>query len=243
VSRTLDHYLTPDATLDDHSTRIHGVTVSRSHVRVTWGGNLGSQPGEHWTCSLSIAAHDAPPAVEAPAFSEAQCASIGGLLRQFHSEPKTGIRPIASLTWVKVARISDAGRYLGDAHLEEFQPVAGGATAGTTHPFQVARAVTLHTGRRGASYRGRFFLPLPNNGIDGDGTYAAAEATDVATQAAFLITGLNAVSSQPEVVVCVAGKNGNTAVTGVTVGRVLDTMRSRRRSLKEQYPADVPVVA
>jgi hypothetical protein len=67
---------------------------------------------------------------------------------------------------------------------------------------------------------------------------------DMQASAAQLITDMgneNGIDVTGQRVVVVSSKGYNSEVTGVRVGRVLDTMRSRRRSLPETYDPVTPV--
>jgi hypothetical protein len=111
----------------------------------------------------------------------------------------------------------------------------------------VALAVSLNTPRRGPSGKGRFFLPMPAVTINpGNLEISAADAQGVADSAA---QWLNDLGNEPGVdvlglaAVVASTKGYNTRVSSVRVGRVLDTIRTRRRSLKEAYGANVGVDA
>jgi hypothetical protein len=90
----------------------------------------------------------------------------------------------------------------------------------------------------GAASRGRFYLPIPNVGsaLGGDGRVTVVERDNQRTFATTFISSLNAAVPGWSVgVVSDVGVGRERTVRNVRVGRVLDTMRSRRTSLVEDY--------
>jgi hypothetical protein len=138
---------------------------------------------------------------------------------------------------IKVAHIQTDGHYPA-THVPGIYtyptPLVGSAT-GAGLP-QATMCVTLHgTVPRGRGSRGRFFCPPFAGGVAvADGRLTAAQADAIETLAHDWLVSLNA---QPMVDnVCVfsgLGAGLSSPVIGVSVGRVVDTMRSRRRSIPE----------
>lgn len=154
-------------------------------------------------------------------------------LSAFHN---TANFPIAcALDTIKLNLIGEDGRYVNqDTVLYEYEtPVIG--TASTAPPAQVAWAVTLGTAAsRGLASRGRFFLPTPTVAIGADGRVSESAALARANQVAQLVADITAAVPGFSVgVVSNVGAGARRPVTHVEMGRVLDTMRSRRRSLDE----------
>lgn len=137
---------------------------------------------------------------------------------------------------IKFNRIGLDGRYIHSwTNLVEYQvPVA--PTATSPHAPQVALAVTLDTGTgRGLARQGRIFVPSPTMNVAADGRFLVNTATNSATLAAAFINRINAVDPPRRVVVASSVREGAIRpVTAVAVGRVLDTIRTRRRSLEEE---------
>jgi len=143
----------------------------------------------------------------------------------------------------KVA-LNDAGAYMQVKRPRNFDFGGGGTPV---HPFQVATVLTLETARSGATGRGRMFLPAPAATVGAFGQVTAASADATAAASKTLLDNVNAAmrNGAPAVPmrVCVASagsiKQGqvphNTPVTGVRVGLVLDTIRTRRNRLREDY--------
>jgi hypothetical protein len=130
-----------------------------------------------------------------------------------------------------------------------------GASGGAVVPNQIALAVTLHTDADLGRVKGRFYLPTPALGLGTDARLSEANQTFFRNLSQ---TFLNAVNNQPgldaldlRVVVASSGRKNddgsvrlppaNHLVTGVTVGRVYDTIRRRRNKIPESrgVPAQV----
>lgn len=125
-------------------------------------------------------------------------------------------------------------------------PAAGGG--GAQYPPQVAAAVTLETNAsRGLASKGRFYVPSPVGSFEtGPGLFSISAAANLAIRATTLVEDLNE-ELEGWTVAVVSGTRTGAArlVNRVSVGRVLDTIRSRRTSLVEdrQAGADIAVPA
>jgi hypothetical protein len=163
------------------------------------------------------------------------------------------------LTELKVARIGTDGLYpSGQTSYSHFYlpPIAGGASPPSGMLAQGTICVTLTTTLpRGLASKGRVYLPpswLYTTGTDG--LIAAAKATQIAKSMQRLINAINANTLVGNVAIYSRGKGvaafdathkrveytypnpgASNVVTGVRVGRVIDTQRRRRRSLAETY--------
>lgn len=212
------------------------------HLRLTFGGTLGQpQVAEEWSCGLAIGGPGtdltlSPP----PDVAYEGCVENVG---QWFQDDRVGIARHARLQWVKLALVNAQNRYVGDARMTEgmnYSPSQVGI--GAFHPFQTARVITLGTGQRGASKRGRIFAPVPNALVDDEGLTTPESASGCAAATAVFLSNLNDHFPGTSQVVIASSKGYNTAVTTVSVGRVLDTMRSRRTSLDERYTAPIAIV-
>lgn len=158
---------------------------------------------------------------------------------QFHSQ--------APLTYIKLNRIDVNGHYQDPVSMTYDYPTPQpGTGAGTGVAPQIAIVATLKTNfERGLAHRGRMYLPpatgFINPGVDGRAT--AASAQRIAGSVSTLINGVNAAFASwtggpvggRVAVISNKGAGAWHLVTSVEVGRVLDTMRSRRSSLDEDY--------
>lgn len=151
----------------------------------------------------------------------------------------------AKLTSIKLNRIGVDGRYVDNDTKEHIytSPIAGGWNPGSLKPLpQQAHVVTLKTAiERGRGSRGRMYFVgcQGSSSLASDGRVTAADALRTANGARNLINRINNL-----VVIGGIGKVGVASnagggrfehVTAVSVGRVVDTMRSRRSSLTEDY--------
>lgn len=204
-----------------------------AHVYVQWGGKL---PGnEAWSCGLRLYNAGGGALTNDPAVLAAATAAITA----FHNRATSYISSSAKLSFVKANVIGTDGHYVASTTLEQVvADVPGGGSASNPYPNQVALAVSLVTGfSRGPAHRGRFYLPMPYAPVGSDGLISSTDRDLVKTSATTMLTALNAMSSNLKVGVFSRklGVAGHRAVTGIEVGRVLDTQRRRRRSLKELY--------
>lgn len=215
------------------------------HQRLTLSGDLGvvnGAPAEHFSFGVSLV-HPAPGGDNPTGldYDNDQLNDIVADSVAFFARPETRISPSAVLKQVKLAWIGADGKYTRDPFIAAVNQAGQGATGGQTgtlHAPQVALAVSLGTGQRGASKRGRFYLPSPYINLDGTLEIPDGIRDDVQASAAQWITDLN---DEPGLdvlaltVIVASTKGFNTAVSSVRVGRALDTIRTRRRSLGENY--------
>jgi hypothetical protein len=222
----------------------------RKHVLLTWGGPLPG--GEQWSCGIRLASavSEASLSPIPLSISDSFLADLMGsyvpAVKAFHSATGTKISASCNLTHVKAAAIGTDGKYLpGQVAMVEsvFAPVAGG-WGGSDFPNQITLAVTTTTAQtRGLAKMGRFYLPKPGMALQADGLIAASDAASVAGQAkAFIeaisdIPGIDIATSPGAAVMSKVGSGACHRITGVKVGRTLDTQRRRRRSLVEGYQA------
>lgn len=223
------------------------------HVRISALGKLGTNSGERFTYTLAMAAE---PGFQdnlvqiRDFFSDPNRAfwnDAAADIRAFHSNPFVGIHNDAVLEEVKFASIGPDGKYNADPVIVNIADAnGGGGLIARTLP-QSALCISLGTARRGATGRGRFYVPMPNFELDRATLQIGGSATDdVRIQARNLIQNLN---NQPGldgidlVVSVVSSKGYATPVNSVRVGKVIDTIRSRRAQLPEAYGTPLPVAA
>lgn len=225
---------------------------SRRFVQLQWGGTLHS-PQEIWSCSLKCAV---PTGADAAGSSNVDALDVGALLNapaglaqaviNYHTNPALVLSSAAKLTFVKANKIDVDGRYIEDQTYEHPVSNLGGASViDPRFPTQISLCVSLTTGfSRGTAHRGRFYLPMPNEALASDGRYTAAYPLAVANRSMIFVNDINTVFSTAgsPVRVCVMSKkdgaSGQRAVSGIEVGRVLDTQRRRRNAMNEQYVAN-----
>ena len=204
-----------------------------AHLYLQWGGTLPG--GDEWSCGLRMQPVGQGVANNTQARLDAAAAAV----HVFHGTVNTAISPRAILTFAKLNAIGVDGKYIAQTTLEHLFPNEGGVgTEAKTPPNQVALAISLTTGfSRGPAHRGRFYLPLPCMTPGLDGRITVADRNNVHDAATDFLTALNAVDAGFKVAVmsrkqgAAIGRN----VTGIEVGRVLDTQRRRRNKLVEAY--------
>jgi len=164
-------------------------------------------------------------------------ALIRGAVADFWQSPGV-ISRYAAITSVKLNEIGTDGRYTQSQTVEwtPAAPIAG--SADELVPPQIALAVTTTTAfRRGYAHAGRFYLPTPGYTIVNDGRLTAPNVATLGSYLKAYLDGLNTgIGADYELgVVSNVGAGNAHSLTGFKVGRVLDTMRSRRTSLDEEY--------
>lgn len=212
-----------------------------SFHRLVMGGALYS---ERWNTSLSIYGPDQT------AVSDTLLTSIANVCQTWFTGsgaagPQFTNR--ATLTDVKLNRIAPNGKYQDPESKTHFftTPQAGSAVIESAP--QLTPVVTLRTEfERGRANRGRMYLP-PAAGFtipSSDGRATAGNAERMANAVATLINSINAAYAAQGgggdfqgnvVVVSDVGTGAWHSVTWTECGRVIDTMRSRRSSLSEDY--------
>lgn len=186
---------------------------------------------EQFSFSLSLG-RDFDSDAEAP--EEVPQAVIDAVTTFFQAPGVIGNR--ASLDLIKLNEIGRDGRYVSQSEtvLAEISPPVVPSTS-SPHAPQVALAISLMTSAaRGRASRGRFYIPTPAVVVGDDARISSANAETVAAAATEFITDLNA--AMPGWRVGVFSNIGDgqwRPVTRVRVGRVLDTIRSRRASIDE----------
>jgi hypothetical protein len=211
------------------------------HLYIQWGGKLPG--GEIWSNGVRMAytGFEMPEVIPAGLIS-----GVGSAIQALHTATGTKIPAAVKLSFIKFARVGVDGHYVpqvpgGQANpqITTLADIAGSVSTPTGPPNQQSIAVTLTTGySTGVAKKGRFYLPCPiYYPSSTDGLISASEANAVQDAAALWLTTMNA--SDPNFRVAVFSRKDGAAthrlVTGVWVGRVIDTQRRRRRSLPETY--------
>lgn len=200
-------------------------------ARLVWSGSLFQN--ETWSCSLHFNGPVGP------------LVPVGGFeapLKAWMTRATSDISTAAKLLEIKFNSIDPVtGRYaLPVSNNMVSFPVVAGASTGHGPP-QITMAVSTRTElSRGRGHAGRFYPPNPPELLDAaTGQVNASVAAGMAASAATLIQALNAVDPQFTAVVFSKAAQSVEVITGVRVGRIYDTMRSRRTSLVEDYQSAV----
>jgi hypothetical protein len=210
------------------------------HHLLSFRGSLGpaATPQETWSFGLRYGLPGvANPTVPAMTQAIVDAAAVAGA--SFAANSTAHFQSDTRWLQVKGYEIGADGRITAEPFLGNMGSVAG--VIGTPVPWQCSAAVTLFTGGLGKGRFGRVYMPPQRYIAADDGMMQAADAT--AHLAAF-ISFLNAIKANAYgggtvmklIVASQVGLLGsNRAVTQVRWGRVVDTQRRRRRSLKESY--------
>jgi hypothetical protein len=213
------------------------------HYKVIHSGYFGpvGAPVEFWSHSLAVSA-------VSPFLVRSDLPAIAASCRTAWSSLASSINNNVRLTRTRVVSIGPDGKYNRDASGayvlgDDTTEAAGGGT--TIQPPQLALAVTLTTDRTDALGKGRFYLPSPVIGTLASDLRMTATASNavLANVKAYLagVRGAFPATATTGVVVASGGSLAkavppqNRLVTGVRIGRVVDTMRSRRADLQESY--------
>lgn len=214
------------------------------HHRLTFRGVFGQASGPIETWSVNLAMSNDPTNATPAALT-----TLAGLAKTAWT---THMAPLYSsltgLVQVRVASLGSDGRVVQTGAGAYVQGDWLGDQRGTTaqgswgaYPLQTALVASLVTGRAGPAGKGRIFLPFPETmQLGNDYRITTTQATTAATKVKDFIAALNtALGNQVTVVGATSSITGKEAtlstVTGVRVGRVPDTMRSRRGDAIEGY--------
>lgn len=204
------------------------------HVRLTFGGSLGTgTPRESWAGTLAIGGDGTDPMLTN--LSDSELAGVAAALTAWVNRADTSMATWCTHAWTKAALIKADGRYAADPRLRTESAPLAGTVSTNTHPFQVSRVISFETALKTPSGRGRLYSPAPAAAVQADGMVAAANALGAANSAATLLNAINQAITGANRVVVASSKGYNSAVLSVRVGRVLDTVRSRRTALLENY--------
>ena len=199
-----------------------------AHRRLTLSGIFGevAAPFERWSMRWNLGVSESPG--ELGFIADAAVANLAYI--------GEGSKSAVKITEVKVAAIGANGLYTADPVIRAVY-LAGSGTGGQVIP-QLALAVSFGTQRRGPTGKGRVYQPIPGADVQADGVYSNAYVAECATRHAGFVNQLNAAAGFG-VVVIASSKGYLTPVQTVKVGRVPDTIRSRRRQMTENYSATV----
>ncbi len=143
----------------------------------------------------------------------------------------------AVLETLKLNEIGPDGKYVNDdTVLYDYDPPVPGNSGANTVP-QVSLAISLGTdAARGRAHAGRFYLPLPATEPDATGMMPANRVALYMAAAKELIEDINdSITGFRVAVTSNLGAGVERDVTNIRVGRVFDTIRSRRNAFDEAY--------
>jgi hypothetical protein len=204
---------------------------TQNHWLITVGGDAWLQ-SETWQFGVRATMEG----VITPADQQLLANALAVPTQTFYTDGALNICAQARLLWVKAAMLDEEGHYLfetGPGLYTYPTPVAG---TGTPLPVpQATIAVTTLTAiARGRASKGRFYLPPATQTVQTDGRITITNADNIEGAARTWLNAINATAQVSNVsVMSKLGTGTTNPITAVGVGRVIDTMRSRRRSLAE----------
>lgn len=207
------------------------------HYLFSYGGTLGSR-GEVWSNNIrlgSVADLDAAPN-EADWLAAAQ-----PILSSLFTGTGSKIGASTRVTYLKLNKIGADGRYVSNTESNTRFLAGTSIIAGTQtviYPFQVSLAITWTTAfARGRGSKGRIFHPSLTAAVDDEGRISGPQALGIANAYKSFLNAIGGIAPLPGDAlkpVVASGINGAlNPITGVSVGDVPDTMRTRRNNLVE----------
>lgn len=205
----------------------------RAHSLLTFFGD-GYSAQEIWNCTLRLDSTQTPDQAELEAAATAfQALWNDGTLASPSSRRFLGVKWAPQDTQGRYPDGLDAVEFL----LEDPDP----GTTGGGYP-QIALVLSWRTARsRGYASNGRMYVPSAREVSTASGQIDATQADALAGVAATFINAIAASGVGTPAVMSSAGAGRIEEITGVRVGRVMDTQRRRRNALDEAYTATVPV--
>jgi hypothetical protein len=221
------------------------VTYVAQHAVATWGGTMGDT--DIWSVRLNIA--DGIITTFTPALFDAWAHDtvddLLGLFATMFAQVPMG-NSAAVLDYCKLAFVNELGAYVDGSDAVLSTPGAGVRGGGNPCPPENAIVVSLLTDvSRGHAHAGRMYLPAgqgPGNSLN-SGRLVAAYAVQVRDWFHTFIEGVRTATGPALTgigIPCVMSNIGagvTRPITGIKVGDVADTMRSRRNRLVENYTA------
>jgi hypothetical protein len=200
------------------------------HYRLAFGGPLFTT--EEWSCRLNItSAGTLPTSGEADTMLPTLATALTNWVLASQSYLSTAV----GLSWVKFNLINALGHYTDPDNSRTMEVTGGIVGTGTPGvPPQTALVVSLMTAHnRGKAHAGRIYTPCLAAGVGSNGKIAASSA-DIGAAMTTLLNSINSTVT-PAGVSVIAPTGESNHVTRVRVGKVYDTIRTRRNKLTEDY--------
>lgn len=206
-----------------------------THFKFTFRGDFKETP-EHWSFGFHMS-RDNPVEPDA-GVEDIDVDAVTEALRTFFDTGTSQVPNNAIATDWRAYQIGTNGRMEGNPLVVDLagENIDGGG--GMVYPPQVCVVVTTVAVNRGAARFGRFYLPT-RAAVGTDSRMSAVNAADLATAAStFMKSVSNAIDLEDLTSsegLNISTLNGGTKQTidHLEVGRALDTLRNRRKSLVE----------
>jgi len=224
------------------------MTFAGSHIRTTIEGVFGTTaatPVEQWRTTFKIATQTVSNGY-LPSNLLAFVTAISNPIAAFHVDTTLGSGSTCFFTATSAAWIADNGQYVGGGAqptTRYVRPTPTAGNGGPTKPLSTALVLTLRsTLERGRASHGRMYWPALATSISGpDMRLSAGQCTTIAGAAKTMLDAINTqavtifgtghkVSLESNV-----GVGLSAPVVRVGVGRKMDSMESRERSLLEEH--------
>lgn len=216
-------------------------------IRLSFGGNIYTNK-DIWSNTINFGAGSSNLPVP---FFEQVSNEIENIATKVETWFKTTgmISQYCDLAWVKLALIGQDGKYVTNPAVYDFATPVKGANTAAIEP-QRSLAVTFETYRLRAPGRyGRIFIPMFAQSVGVDGLVTNANSVAVNTATKGLLDGLNDLFADPnnlidqdvDAIVLSEKTTSHAPILKVKTGRVVDTIRSRRNKINEQYTPTLPV--
>lgn len=213
--------------------------VYPNHYLLQFGGSLGTNPNEIWSCGIRMVLQNAAPDDFDPGGGYLTSVAVPALAAWI-ARPTSRVGSSCRIRYAKCNRIAPNGNYFeNDATNEYFWPAAGIAGAGpSTMPYQASVVLSWETdaAERGPASKGRIYSPLPTVQVDQPtGVFLASQALEMATSASTLLNSLDdSVGPLGQIrphIVSNVGAGAANEINRVRVDNVVDTQRRRRNAL------------
>ena len=199
-----------------------------AHTRITWFGDAYSQQ-EEWSTGVRLNGVAAP----SPAQLDSLDAAFAALFSSGALETSGAVRYLG----VKSAPQDVAGLYPANASALiklRAQPLVGGSQGMGLPQATIVATLTTAT-PRGLANEGRMYLPATAHTPTIEGRISSAQATAVASAVVTFVNAVDAVGIGTVSVFSKVLAGAVRDVTGVRIGRVIDTQRRRRNRIPELY--------
>ena len=160
------------------------------HRLVQFGGYLGSEDLEHWSCGIRMVKSGLGAMDDEQYLDDTAVPAISAWMHRENSH----IGGAAHLTFVKCNQIDEFGLYLSPIVHGRVLDIAGDAHI-STMPYQACVVLTWHTndGSSGLATKGRIYSPLPSVEVDqSSGFFPTGYAALMADSARQLLDNLDA---------------------------------------------------
>lgn len=208
-----------------------------NHIKVVIRGVFKTTP-EEWSWSMKFGSNVTfGPDVTA---EDVDLAAVESALHTF-MDGSLFSRPVMA-TEIRAYRIGTNGRMEGNPNLRVI-PTTGAptGTGSNYYPPNVSCCVTTEAENRGPGRYGRFYLPGPGSALTEDLRLTAAGATNILNGAVAFCKSVSdaidvpaSLSSKDMVNISAVGGGSSQVVKRLRVGRTLDTIERRRRSMLEE---------